>query len=79
MKRFVFPVILIVIIAGLLVVIGLLTGGKFRLKQPEFITEKSDISAHSVVTEVLPIGEYATLAYDYTSVVKDINAKDIKG
>ncbi|MCL1815657.1 MAG: DUF4230 domain-containing protein [Treponema sp.] len=79
MKRFLLPAILIFVIAGLLVFIGLLLGGgKFGFNQP-FITEKSDISAHSVIKEVLPIGEYASLAYQYTTVVKDINAKDIKG
>ena len=79
MKRFFLPVILTVVIAGLLVVIGLLLGGKIGKKPPLEVTEKSDISAHTVVTEVLPIGEFATLAYHYTSVVKDINSKDIKG
>ena len=79
MKRFI-PIILIAVIAGLLVVIGLLLGGKkFGINPLPLITEKSDVSAHTVVMEVLPIGEYASLAYNYTSVVKDINAKDIKG
>jgi hypothetical protein len=79
MKGFTLPVMLIVVIAGLLVVIGLMWGGKSGDTTTELITEKSELSAHTIVTEVLPIGEYATLAYHYTSVVKDINAKDIKG
>ena len=80
MKRFVFPTILIVVIAGLLVIIGLLMGGKRFGKEPvPLVTEVSEVSAHTVIREVLPIGEFASLAYHYTSVVKDINSKDIKG
>jgi len=80
MKRTVLPIILIIIIVGLLAVIGLLLGeGKFGFNLLPKIEEKSEISAHTVVKEILPIGEYASLAYHYTSVVKDINAKDIKG
>jgi len=80
MKRFLLPAILAAVIAGLLVVIGLLLGGKkFNLGVLPEVTEQSDISAHTVITEVLPVSEYVSLAYQYTSVVKDINSKDIKG
>jgi hypothetical protein len=79
-KKTIFLVVLIVIIVGLLLVIGFLLGGKkLGFNIPALVTEQSDISAHTVVKEVLPIGEYASLAYHYTSVVKDINARDIKG
>jgi len=71
MRRFVIPAILFVIIAGLLVVVGLLLNGKK--------TGKTEISTHTVVKEVLPIGEYASLVYRYTSVVKNISAKDFSG
>jgi hypothetical protein len=73
------PIILIIIIAGLLVVIGLLLGGKKAGPNPPLVTEKSEVSAHTVIKEALPIGEYASLAYHYTSVIKDINARDIRG
>jgi len=76
MKRFFLPVALIVVIAGLVMVVG--ERKKSGSGQP-LVTEKSNVSAHTVIKEVLPIGEYASLAYHYTSVVKDINAKDIKG
>ena len=80
MKRFLLPVIMGAVIIGLLVTIGFLLGwGKKNISIVPVITEKSDISAHTVIREVLPIGEYASLAYHYTSVVKDINAKDVKG
>jgi hypothetical protein len=79
-KRIVFFIVLIVIIIGLLFVIGfLLRGRKPGLNLPELITEQSEVSAHTVLKEVLPIGEYASLAYHYTSVVKDVSRKDIKG
>ena len=80
MKRFILPFILFIVIAGLAAIIGFLLGGKkFSLNLLPAIEEKSEISAHTTVMEVLPIGEYASLVYHYTSVVKDVNAKDIKG
>jgi hypothetical protein len=78
MKRFL-PAVLIVIIAGLLLLVGyLLAGKRFGLNPPE-ITAQSEVSAHTVLKEALPIGEYASMAYYYTSVVKDISNKDING
>ena len=80
MKRIILPIILILIIAGLSVVIGFLwRENKYGASQVPIFSETSDVSAHTVVMEALPIGEYASLAYHYTSVVKDINSKDIKG
>ncbi|MDR0599239.1 MAG: DUF4230 domain-containing protein [Treponema sp.] len=71
---------LIVIISILLMAVGSLLKNRGPLAAfPEIVSEKSDISAHTVIKEVLPIGEYATLAYHYTSVVKDVNTKDIRG
>ena len=71
MKRLALIAILFAVIAGLLVVIGFLLRGKS--------TGKTEISTHTVVKEVLPIGEYASLVYRYTSVVKTINTKDLSG
>ena len=71
MRRFLLPAVLLVIIAGLLVVIGLLLGGKKA--------SKTEISTHTVVKEILPVGEYASLVYRYTSVVKNVSAKDLNG
>jgi len=53
--------------------------GNRRTGSTPVIAEKSDISAHTIIKDVLPIGEYASLVYHYTSVVKDINTKDING
>jgi len=50
-----------------------------RTDSTPLVTEKSEASAHTIIKDILPIGEYASLVYHYTSVVKDINAKDING
>ena len=82
MKRVLLPFIVIVVIAGLFVLAGFLMG-KIGKNGIDFslpaVTEKAERSTQTVIKEVLPIGEYASLAYHYTSVVKDINAKDFKG
>jgi hypothetical protein len=78
-KRFLLPAVLIIIIVALLLAVGyLLKGRQLGLPVPESLT-RSEISAHTVIKEALPIGEYASLAYHYTSVVKDINSKDLNG
>jgi len=79
MKRFILRAALVCGAIGLLIYSGVLLGRKKSGPAVPLITEKSEVSAHTVVKEVLPIGEYASLAYRYTSVVKDINARDIKG
>jgi len=50
-----------------------------RTESSQLITEKAEVSAHTIIKDILPIGEYASLVYHYTSVVKDTNAKDFKG
>ena len=80
MKRVIVFAIVIIIGICLLSVIGVLPGGeKFGFRLLPKIDEKSEISVHTTIKEVLPISEYAALAYHYTSVVKDVNARDIKG
>ena len=79
MKRFSFTLILIIICLVLLLVVLVLYYGNHRAVPLQFIAEKSEVSAHTVIKDILPIGEYASLVYHYTSVVKDINAKDING
>ena len=78
MKRFLLPIILLAIIAGLLILVGSLLGGRNFRFLPQ-ITEQTERSAHTVLKEALPIGEYASLAYHYTTVVREINARDIRG
>ena len=64
------PVILLAVIAGLLVIIGISLKGN---------SGKTEISTHTVVKEILPVGEYASLVYSYTSIVKNISSKDFNG
>ncbi|MDR2048701.1 MAG: DUF4230 domain-containing protein [Treponema sp.] len=79
MKHSLLPVVLIIIIVALLLAVGyLLGGGRLGLPLPE-IAARQQVSAHTVVKEALPVGEYASLAYHYTSVIKDINSKDLNG
>jgi hypothetical protein len=78
-KRFLLPAVLVIVIAALLLTVGyLLAGGRLGFPVPEVIA-RPQISAHTVVKEALPVGEYASLAYHYTSVIKDINSKDLNG
>jgi len=79
MKRI--PLILILIIICLVLILATLIFyyQNRRTDSSPLITEKSDVSAHTIIKDILPIGEYASLVYHYTSVVKDINAKDING
>jgi len=78
-KRYLFPVILTLMSAALLAVSFLLFRERITPDSLRFIETKSEISAQTIIKEVLPIGEYASLAYHYTSVVKDVNSKDIHG
>ncbi|MDR1505497.1 MAG: DUF4230 domain-containing protein [Treponema sp.] len=79
MKRFLLPAVLAAVIVALLLAVGYLLGGRqLGLPLPESVTGPQ-VSAHTVVKEVLPVGEYASLAYHYTSVVRDISSKDING
>ena len=71
MRRLAFSAALIAIIATLLVAVGYLLAGK-QAKEPE-------ISVHTIVKEVLPVGEYTSLVYHYTSLIRNVNAKDFKG
>jgi len=80
MKRLLFSALLILIIACSMAIFGFLMGkGKLTFNPLPQITEQSERSAHTILKEVLPIGEYASLAYHYSTVVKEINSRDIKG
>jgi hypothetical protein len=79
MKRFLLALILIIVCLVLLLIALIYFYGNRRADSSQVFAEKSDVSAHTVIKDILPIGEYASLVYHYTSVVKDINTKDIKG
>jgi len=79
LKRYFPAIILTLMSAALLVVTFLLFREKISSGFSQLVTEKSETSAHTIIKEILPIGEFASLAYHYTSVVKDVNTKDING
>ncbi|MDR2702417.1 MAG: DUF4230 domain-containing protein [Spirochaetaceae bacterium] len=79
MKRFSLILILIIICLVLLLVVFFLINRNSWSGSPPYLGEKSDVSAHTIIKDILPIGEYASLVYHYTSVVKDINSRDING
>jgi hypothetical protein len=57
-----FIIILIVLILG--IVCGIIMGKKFGIRKKD-----DKITINSVVKEILPISEYASLIYHYSSVV----------
>jgi hypothetical protein len=81
MKRKILFSVLLLFIALLVLAVGFLLGSKNRGLKPEWLAvePRSVVSVHTVVKEVLPVGEFASLAYHYTSVVKNVNSKDING
>jgi hypothetical protein len=81
MKRVILFSVLLLFIALLVLAVGYLLGSKNRGPKPEWmaVEPQSVVSVHTVVKEVLPVGEFASLAYHYTSVVKNVNSKDING
>jgi hypothetical protein len=74
--KFRFSTLVLILVIALVLAAGYLLRGRLNLPSVQSV---SDVSAHTVVKEALPIGEYASLAYRYTSVVKDINRRDING
>lgn len=78
-KRYLLPVIFTLLSAALLTVTFFLFREKVSSGSFQLVKTTSEISAQTIIKEILPIGEYASLAYHYTTVVKDINSKDIKG
>jgi len=79
MKRILSTLLIIILGAALLMMIFLLFKEKISSGVSQLVTNKSETSVHTIAKEILPIGEFASLAYHYTSVVKDVNTKDING
>jgi hypothetical protein len=81
MKRIILFAVLLLLVALLVLAVGYLLGSKTSDSKPEWMAAgpQSVVSVHTVVKDVLPVGEFASLAYHYTSVVKNVNSKDING
>jgi len=70
--------ILCVLLAGAAAVIG------FMIGRPGgggggIVTPKQETSIHVTVREVFPAAEFISLVYRYTSVIKDVNSKEMFG
>jgi hypothetical protein len=67
-----------VLLAGAAAVIG------FMIARPggiggDIATSKQETSIHTTVREVLPAAEFISLHYRYTSVIKDVNSREMFG
>jgi hypothetical protein len=69
---------LVLLIAGLLVVIGVLLG-KNPFGAPPLVESGHEVSANTMVKEILPVSEYVCLVYRYTQVAENINNLTIRG
>jgi len=70
--------VLCVLLAGAAAVIG------FMVARPDGIgsgiaTSKQETSIHTTVREILPAAEFVSLHYRYTSVIKDVNSREMFG
>jgi len=72
--------ILCVLLAGAAAVIG------FMVARPDgdgggsdIVNPKQETSFHATVKEVLPAAEFISLHYRYTSVIKDVNSREMFG
>jgi hypothetical protein len=70
--------VLCVLLAGAAAVIG------FMIARPggiggDIIASKQETSIHATVREVLPVAEFISLHYRYTSVIKDVNSREMFG
>jgi hypothetical protein len=81
MKRIILFSVMLLFIVLLVLAVGYLLGSENRGPKAEWLAvePQSIVSVHTVVKDVLPVGEFASLAYHYTSVVKNVNSKDING
>jgi hypothetical protein len=67
-----------VLLAGAAAVIGFLIARPAGIGG-DIITPKQETSIHATVREVLPAAEFISLHYRYTSVIKDVNSKEMFG
>jgi len=70
-------IILCVLLAGAAAVIGFLVGRPSG--SGGIVTPKQETSIHVTVREVFPTAEFISLVYRYTSVIKDVNSKEMFG
>jgi hypothetical protein len=69
--------VLLLLLVAAIAVIGFLMGRSMNGGQA--ITPKQETSIHVTVREVFPAAEFISLVYRYTSVIKDVNSKEMFG
>jgi hypothetical protein len=71
-------IILAVLLAVAVATIGFLLGRPSG-KSGDIVTSRQETSIHTTVREILPAAEFISLHYRYTSVIKDVNSKEMFG
>lgn len=71
-------IILILLLLIASIVIGFMVGKPFGSSN-KITEQKQNVSIHTVVREVFPVSEFVSLVYRYTSVIKDVNSKEMFG
>jgi hypothetical protein len=69
--------VLLLLLVAAIAAIGFLVGRSTNGGQS--ITPKQETSIHVTVREVFPAAEFISLVYRYTSVIKDVNSKEMFG
>jgi hypothetical protein len=69
--------VLLLLLVAAIAAIGILVGRSMNGGQ--VITPKQETSIHVTVREVFPAAEFISLVYRYTSVIKDVNSKEMFG
>jgi len=72
-----FTLVLLLLLVAAIATIGVLVGRSMNGGQ--VITPKQETSIHVNVREVFPVAEFISLVYRYTSVIKDVNSKEMFG
>jgi len=71
--------VLSVLLAGAAAVIGFMVARPDGDGGGDIVNSKQETSIHATVREVLPAAEFISLHYRYTSVIKDVNSREMFG
>jgi len=71
--------VLCVLLAGAAAVIGFMVARPGGGIGGDIIKPKQETSIHAIVREVMPVAEFISLHYRYTSVIKDVNSREMFG
>jgi hypothetical protein len=71
--------ILLALLIAAVTAIGILVGRSFGGGGSGIVSQKQETSIHATVREVLPAAEFISLHYRYTSVIKNVDSKEMFG